>query len=143
MEVSNPRDDRAERNRGSAGHPEGWKLPSRKEHHIRFFFLHNNPQIWFISRFCVFFGALSLGENTWVRCNFITQAKSVAISDWCARTIIPYSSLKLAKLMKSRSNQFLEVNYFDRFSILTSNTTLLSTPKKHQHEINMGFMKLT
>ena len=46
MEVSNPRDDRAERNRGSAqhGHPEGWKLPSRTEHHIRFFFLHNNPQ---------------------------------------------------------------------------------------------------
>ena len=32
--------------RGSAqhGHPEGWKLPSRKEHHFRFFFLHNNPQ---------------------------------------------------------------------------------------------------
>ena len=47
------------------------------------------PKIWFISRFCVIFGALNLGKNTWVRCNFITQAKSVAISVWCARISIP------------------------------------------------------
>ena len=70
---------------GSAwhGHPEGWKLPSRTEHHIRFFFLHNNPQN--LVYFKVLHNFLSLGENTWVRCNFITQAKSVAISVWCAR----------------------------------------------------------
>ena len=83
MEVSNPRDDRAERNRGSAevplstviprvgnfhlelwslgsaqhGHPLGWKLPSRTEHHIRFFFLHNNPQnlVYFKVFFFFFF----------------------------------------------------------------------------------------
>ena len=41
--VSNPRDDRAERNRGSAqhGHPLDWKRPSTTELHIGFFFLHN------------------------------------------------------------------------------------------------------
>ena len=93
MEVSNPRDDRAERNRGSAEVP-----LSRVIQRVGNFHLEQNtildsfscttpPKIWFISRFCVFF---SLGENTWVRCNFITQAKSVAISVWCARTKFPY-----------------------------------------------------
>ena len=66
------------------GHPEGWKLPSRTEHHIRFFFLHNNPKnLVYFKVLRIFF---RLGENTWLRCNFITQAKSVAISVWCART---------------------------------------------------------
>ena len=88
MEVSNPRDDRAERNRGSAEVPLSTVIPRVGNFHLEknttldsfsctnlvyFKVLHN------------FFGALSLGENTWVRCNFITQAKSVAISVWCAR----------------------------------------------------------
>ena len=93
MEVSNPRDDRAERNRGSAEVPLSTVIPRVGNFHLEkntildSFSCTTTPQIWFISRFCViFFGALSLGENTWVRCNFITQAKSVAISVWCART---------------------------------------------------------
>ena len=91
MEVSNPRDDRAERNRGSAEVPLSTVIPRVGNFHLEkntildSFSCTTTPQIWFISRFCVIFGALSLGENTWVRCNFITQAKSVAISVWCAR----------------------------------------------------------
>ena len=91
MECSNPRDDRAERNRGSAEVPLSTVIPRVGNFHLEkntildSFSFTTTPQIWFISRFCVFFGALSLGENTWVRCNFITQAKNVAISVWCAR----------------------------------------------------------
>ena len=91
MEVSNPRDDRAERNRGSAEVPLSKVIPRVGNFHLEqntildSFSCTTTPKIWFISRFCVFFGALSLGENTWVRFNFITQAKSVAISVWCAR----------------------------------------------------------
>ena len=50
MGVSNPRDDRAEQKRGYSlgsaqhGYPEGWKRPSTKEPHIRFFFLHNTTE---------------------------------------------------------------------------------------------------
>ena len=98
MEVSNPRDDRAERNRGSAEVPLSTVIPRVGNFHLEKNTILDSfscttttpppPQIWFISRFCViFFGALSLGENTWVRCNFITQAKSVAISVWCARNL--------------------------------------------------------
>ena len=88
MEVSNPRDDRAERNRGSAEVPLSKVIPRVGNFHLEqntildSFSCTTTPKIWFISRFCVFF---RLGENTWVRCNFITQAKSVAISVWCAR----------------------------------------------------------
>ena len=92
MEVSNPRDDHAERNRGSAEVPLSTVIPRVGNFHLEkntildSFSCTTTPQIWFISRFCViFFGALSLGENTWVRCNFITKAKRVAISVWCAR----------------------------------------------------------
>ena len=95
MEVSNPRDDRAERNQGSAEVPLSTVIPRVGNFHLEkktildSFSCTTTPQIWFISKFCViFFGALSLGENTWVRCNFITQAKSVAISVWCARNVI-------------------------------------------------------
>ena len=89
MEVSNPRDDRAERNRGSAEVPLSTVIPRVGNFHLEqntildSFSCTTTPKIWLISRFCVFF--FSLGENTWVRCNFITQAKSVAISVWCAR----------------------------------------------------------
>ena len=48
MGVSNPRDGRAERNRGCSlgsaqqGHPSGWKRPSTTERHIGFLlFLHD------------------------------------------------------------------------------------------------------
>ena len=91
MEVSNPRDDRAERNRGSAEVPLRTVIPRVGNFHLEqntildSFSCTTIPKIWFISRFCVFF---SLGENTWVRCNFITQAKSVAISVWCARILM-------------------------------------------------------
>ena len=50
MGVSNPRDDRAERNRGYSlgfaqhGHPEGWKRPSTTESHIGVFSLHNTTE---------------------------------------------------------------------------------------------------
>ena len=70
MGFSNPRDDRAERNRGYAevpvstvipmvgnahlqqcslgsaqhDHPEGWKRPSTTEPHTGFFFLHNSTE---------------------------------------------------------------------------------------------------
>ena len=90
MEVSNPRDDRAERNRGSAELPLSTAIPRVGNFHLEqntildSFSCTTTPKIWFISRFCVFF---SLGENTWVRCNFITQAKSVAISVWYARIV--------------------------------------------------------
>ena len=77
MGISNPRDDRAERNRGvlasvplstviprvgnahlqqnlicslgsaQHGHPEGWKRPSTTEPHIGFFFLHNTEKLLF------------------------------------------------------------------------------------------------
>ena len=92
MEVSNPRDERAERNRGSAEVPLSTVIPRVGNFHLEqntildSFSCTTTPKIWFISRFCVFF---SLGENTWVRCNFITQAKSVAISVWCARKSAP------------------------------------------------------
>ena len=105
MEVSNPRDDRAERNRGSAEVPLSTVIPRVGNFHLEqntildSFSCTTTPKIWFISRFCViFFGALSLGENTWVRCNFITQAKSLAISVWCARK--NFTTLK----MKANSN---------------------------------------
>ena len=101
MEVSNPRDDRAEQNRGSAEVPVSTVIPRVGNFHLEkntildSFSCTTTPQIWFISRFCViFFGALSLGENTWVRCNFITQAKSVAISVWCARIILATQTFK-------------------------------------------------
>ena len=106
MEVSNPRDDRAERNRGSAEVPLSTVIPRVGNFHIEkntildSFSCTATPQIWFISRFCVIFGALSLGENTWVRCNFITQAKSVAISVWCARIIYSRSSRQVYRLYK-------------------------------------------
>ena len=93
MEVSNPRDDRAERNRGSAEVPLSTVIPRVGNFHLEqntildSFSCTTTPKIWFISRFCVFF--FSLGENTWVRCNFITQAKNVAISVWCARNNFP------------------------------------------------------
>ena len=93
MEVSNPRDDRAERNRGSAEVPLSTVIPRVGNFHLEQNTILDSlsctttPKIWFISRFCVFF--FSLGENTWVRCNFITQAKSVAISVWCARMTRP------------------------------------------------------
>ena len=103
MEVSNPRDDRAERNRGSAEVPLSTVIPRVGNFHLEkntildSFSCTTTPQIWFISRFCViFFGALSLGENTWVRCNFITQAKSVAISVWCARIKTLFSKIDLS-----------------------------------------------
>ena len=88
MEVSNPRDDRAERNRGSAEVPLSTVIQRVGNFHLEqntildSFSCTTTPKIWFISCFACFF---SLGENTWVRCNFITQAKSVAISVWCAR----------------------------------------------------------
>ena len=88
MEVSETRDDRAVRNRGSAEVPLSTVIPRVGNFHLEqktildSFSCTTTPKIWFISRFCVFF---RLGENTWVRCNFITQAKSVAISVWCAR----------------------------------------------------------
>ena len=97
MEVSNPRDDRAERNRGSAEVPLSTVIPRVGNFHLEqntildSFSCTTTPKIWFISRFCVIF--FSLGENTWVRCNFITQAKSVAISVWCARIRCHYSLL--------------------------------------------------
>ena len=107
MEVSNPRDDRAERNRGSAEVPLSTVIPRVGNFHLEqntildSFSCTTTPKIWFISRFCVFF---SLGENTWVRCNFITQAKSVAISVWCARIAISkqvaLSYTNLTKYMK-------------------------------------------
>ena len=93
MEVSNPRDDRAERNRGSAEVPLSTVIPRVGNFHLEqstildSFSCTITPKIWFISRFCVFFFFFCLGENTWVRCNFITQAKSVAISVWCARIL--------------------------------------------------------
>ena len=72
-------------------HPEGWKLPSRTEHHIKILFLAQQPpKSGLFQGFAYFF---SLGENTWVRCNFITQAKSVAISVWCARIVNPRGQL--------------------------------------------------
>ena len=49
-----------------------------------------------------------MGENTWVGCNFITQAKSVAISVWCARNTDPtqaglYSNRRRLKASDLRS----------------------------------------
>ena len=66
IEVSNPRNDLADRNlligteacRGSdqQGHSEGWKLLSRLDTHIRSFFLHAttdfNLYLFFVSYFC-------------------------------------------------------------------------------------------
>ena len=101
MEVSNPRGDRAERNRGSAEVPLSTVIPRVGNFHLEqntildSFSCTTTPKIWFISRFCVFF--FSLAENTWVRCNFITQAKSVAISVWCAR-IASYAHETLFKV---------------------------------------------
>ena len=101
MEVSNPRDDRAERNRGSAEVPLSTVIPRVGNFHLEqntildSFSCTTTPKIWFISCFACFF---SLGENTWVRCNFITQAKSVAISVWCARNHL-ISHFDIAKLI--------------------------------------------
>ena len=107
MEVSNPRDDRAERNRGSAEVPLSTVIPRVGNFHLEqktildSFSCTTTPKIWFISRFCVFF---RLGENTWVRCNFITQAKSVAISVWCAR--ISFLLLQYSSVLKFNGNTF-------------------------------------
>ena len=101
MEVSNPRDDRAERNRGSAEVPLSTVIPRVGNFHLEkntildSFSCTTTPKSGLFQGFAYFF---SLGENTWVRCNFITQAKSVAISVWCARNILLCYSLAIVFL---------------------------------------------
>ena len=120
MEVSNPRDDRAERNRGSAEVPLSTVIPRVGNFHLEqntildSFSCTTTPKIWFmhvvpVSRFCVFF--FSLGENTWVRCNFITQAKSVAISVWCARKLFTLNILVLPKLWALKHHGQPKINF--------------------------------
>ena len=110
MEVSNPRDDRAERNRGSAEVPLSTVIPRVGNFHLEqntvldSFSCTTTPKIWFISRFCIFF---SLGENTWVRCNFITQAKSVAISVWCARKTFLAHQIEKSYILPHVRNSYL------------------------------------
>ena len=110
MEVSNPRDVRAERNRGSAEVPLSTVIPRVGNFHLEqntildSFSCTTTPKIWFFQGFAYFF---SLGENTWVRCNFITQAKSLAISVWCARMSI---IVTLKKIIEQNVYYYMSCN---------------------------------